>query len=102
MTMDNELFRERAKDEDGQSITAVSPELREHLIMAREREKIWRKIIKEPLFHFLKHEPEGRTILCLFANGQISHGKCAEAIVEKFCLGLEPILPEWKGYTDEK
>jgi hypothetical protein len=87
-------------ESDGSSISAVSPELREQLNMAREREKVWRQIIKEPLFHFLKYDPEGRTILCLFANGQISHGKCAEAIVEKFCLGLTPTLPEWKGYTD--
>lgn len=66
----------------------------------KERLKVWQQIVKEPLFQFLKHDSVGRTILCLFANGQISHGKCAEAIVEKFCLGLEPKLPKWKGYSD--
>jgi hypothetical protein len=64
------------------------------------RMDIWKRVVKEPLFRFLKHDPVGRTILCLLANGQISHGKCAEAIVEKFCLGLDPVLPEWKGYSD--
>ena len=86
----------------GASITAVGSELRSQLAMAREREKIWRRIIKEPLFHFLKHDPTGRTILCLLGNGQISLGKAAEAITEKFCLGLDPQLPEWKGYSAEE
>ncbi len=76
----------------------TSPELRE---IAEKREAIFRLIIKEPLFQFLKHNPSGRTILCLLANGQISLGKAAEAITEKFCLGLDPALPEWKGYDAE-
>lgn len=62
----------------------------------------WGRVVKEPLFQFLKHDPVGRTIICLFGNGQISHGKCAQAITEKFCLGIEPELPEWKGYDVEE
>jgi hypothetical protein len=58
---------------------------------------VWERICKEPLFQFLKHE-SGRTILALLADGQISQGKAAEAITEKFCLGLEPLLPDWKGH----
>jgi hypothetical protein len=65
-----------------------------------ERMQVWERICKEPLFQFLKHDPVGRTIMCLFANGQISHGKAAEAITEKFCLNIEPLLPEWKGYKE--
>jgi hypothetical protein len=64
----------------------------------RARIEVWKRVCKEPLFQFLKHDPTGRTIMCLFGEGQISLGKAAEAITEKFCLGLEPTLPEWKGY----
>jgi hypothetical protein len=73
---------------------------RDILNVAREREKTWQLIVKEPLFQFLKHDPTGRKILILFANGQISLGKCAEAITEKFCLGLDPLLPEYEGHAE--
>jgi hypothetical protein len=63
---------------------------------------IHERICKEPLFHFLKYEPMGRTILALLADGQISQGKAAEAITEKFCLGLDPPLPKWKGHHDKE
>jgi len=65
-----------------------------------ERLATWEKVCQEPLFQFLKHDPIGRTIMCLFANNQISMGKAAEAITEKFCLGIDPELPPWEGYTD--
>jgi hypothetical protein len=65
-----------------------------------ERLLTWEKVCQEPLFQFLKHDPSGRTIMHLFANGQISLGKAAEAITEKFCLGIEPELPPWEGYND--
>ena len=61
----------------------------------------WKRVCKEPLFQFLKHDPCGRTIMNLFGDGQISLGKAAEAITEKFCLGLEPTLPKWKGSHDQ-
>jgi|SRR5579863_9616587 len=63
-----------------------------------ERLLTWEKVCQEPLFQFLKHDPTGRTHL--FADGQISLGKAAEAITEKFCLGIDPELPPWEGYTD--
>ena len=67
-----------------------------------ENEKIkWDMVVKEPLYQFLKHDSTGRTILCLLANGDISLGKAAQAITEKFCLGIDPTLPEWKGYREE-
>jgi hypothetical protein len=55
------------------------------------------KLTRLEACQFLKHDPVGRTILCLLADGQISLGKAAQAITEKFCLGLEPTLPEWTG-----
>jgi hypothetical protein len=61
-----------------------------------KRMEIWRRIVKEPLFQFLKHGP-GRHILYLLANEEISLGKCAEAITELYCLEIEPDLPEGKG-----
>jgi len=73
----------------------------EEIEAALLRAGVWERIVKEPLFQFLKHDGTGRTIMCLFANGQISLGKAAEAIPEKFCLGLDPALPEWKGYDAE-
>jgi hypothetical protein len=135
--MDDELFKKRAEDENGCSVTvplkipdgymprdeykAALAEI-ERLIdsqpakgtpEAEQLEKLairvqyyerlltWEKVCQEPLFQFLKHDPTGRTILCLFGNGQISLGKAAEAITEKFCLGLEPALPKWKGSHDQ-
>ena len=61
----------------------------------------WGRVVKEPLFQFLKHG-DGRIILELYANEQISLGKAAEAITEKFCLKLEPLLPDWKGCNVEE
>jgi hypothetical protein len=60
----------------------------------KESQRRWALVVKEPLFQFLKHDPTGRKILTLFGDSQISHGKAAQAITEKFCLGLEPHLPE--------
>jgi hypothetical protein len=138
--VDDELFKERAEDENGCSVSVgdisipkpegymprnqykadlgemerlidLDPEkgtpLGDRLeklairVQAYERLLTWEKVCQEPLFQFLKHDPTGRTILCLLGNGQISLGKAAEAITEKFCLGLDPKLPEWKGYHDK-
>jgi hypothetical protein len=57
----------------------------------------WARVTKEPLYQFLKFDPIGRTIMSLFADGQISLGKAAQAITEQFCLHIEPELPEWTG-----
>jgi hypothetical protein len=56
--------------------------------------KVWAEVVKSDLFDFFKHQPTGRKILNLLANGDISCGKAAEAIVESFELGLEPKLPD--------
>ena len=88
---------------EGMLLAQLAEKVQKHeTAVYAERLDIWSRIAKEPLFQFLKHDPVGRTILCLFANDQISHGKCAEAIAEKFCLGLEPTLPEWKGYDGKE
>jgi len=99
--MDDEKFKRLADDENG-CLTSVGG-LQEKLSqVTTDRFEIWSRVVKEPLFQFLKHDPTGRTILCLLANGDISLGKAAEAITEKFVLGLDPVLPEWNGYTVEQ
>ncbi len=56
-------------------------------------DETWEAVCKTPLYQFLKFGA-GRAILDLLADGQISCGKAAQAITEKFCLGVEPVLPE--------
>lgn len=90
---------------EGERLEELAVLVQEHergiLAIARKREKVWARIVKEPLFQFLKHG-DGRIILELYANEQISLGKAAEAITEKFCLKLEPLLPDWKGCNVEE
>ena len=67
----------------------------ESAINRHEREmEAWKAVCSQPLYQFLKFDPVGRRILELLADEQISMGKAAQAITEKFCLDIEPILPE--------
>lgn len=58
----------------------------------------WIRVCEQPLYQFLKFG-EGKRILNLLFDQQISPGKAAQSIVEMFNLGIVSVLPEEK---DEK
>ncbi len=66
-----------------------------------EHMKIWKAVVSTEVFQDLKHG-QYRDILNLLADGEISVGKCAEAIVER-AAGIEPLLPacDLSQYNDD-
>jgi hypothetical protein len=60
----------------------------------------WGNVCATDVFQLLKHEPKYRVVMNLLADGQISVGKCAEAITE-IAAGCVARLPEWNGYECE-
>jgi hypothetical protein len=61
----------------------------------------WKQVCASDTFQLLKHEPEYRHILELLSMGEISIGKCAEAITE-VAAGCKPKLPDLDWPDDDK
>lgn len=62
----------------------------------------WKEVCEQPLYQFLRHDPTGRRILELLFDQRISIGKAAQSIVEKYCFGIDPVLPETEEESCER